>query len=144
MSKIVKYKEDLFRIHLRENGKIVLSSSDGRKAQKYGMTVNQGIGYYLTVPANEVEELYDGKYYRRKLFNLDIKFREYLLSLSWPEEYPVSQELKKEFKENNIKISGKAIISKLNSKAWWIEDGKNQYTIGDFENKLRVRNGGII
>jgi len=144
MSKVVKYKEDLFYIHLRENGKIVLSSTDGRKAQKYGMTVNQGIGYYLTVPANEVEELYDGKYYRRKLFNLDIKFREYLLSLSWPEKYPVSQELKKEFKENNIIFNNDVIIKKNHQRQWRIVDGENQYTIFDLGNEINVHNGGVI
>lgn len=145
-----KYKGDLFLIPLKGfkgDGTVVLHTSDGQKAQRYGMKVINGKEGYedLLVPADEVEMVCDREYYNRELFKLDLKFRECLSGIKFLEKpKKVSQELINAFKENNIELNNDALIKFANQRMREIIDGINRYRIYDDGKEIIVYNGGRL
>lgn len=145
---IGKYKEDLFSIYessFKDNGMIEINTSNGRKAEKYNMKPITREGYEpLIVTVSEVEIICDRDEYRKTLFELDPRFKDYLLSIEWsprPSNEVVSSELRKEFEKYGIKLKHSAIIEANHSSAWDIlESNINRYTITIEYTKIVVRN----
>jgi hypothetical protein len=143
IAKIGKYKNDLFWISSEKEGKYLIHTGIPEKAKKYNMEGNDYDGFDLRVSKEEVELLYDFQHYRRKLFSIDLEYRNILKNLS-NKKMPVDERLMLDFKKNGIILSTDSRILRDNNDAWSIMDKTEQYLIKDIGSEINVHNGGII